>query len=94
MPGTLRVGHGQDRAVDELCVAQIEGWFSLLSRRAIRRGIFRSVSQLVESIKAFITAWNDNRHPFVWVKTPDEILAKARVKIPPRSIHAAPVKVT
>jgi len=39
---------------------QVEGWFSLLSQRAIRPGIFRSVSQLVESIQAFITAWNGN----------------------------------
>lgn len=66
---------------------QVEGWFSLLSRRAIRRGIFRSVSQLVESIQAFITAWNDNRHPFAWVKTPDEILAKAYPKAISGSLH-------
>jgi len=25
----------------------------------------------------FLDAWDDNKHPFVWVKTPDQILAKA-----------------
>lgn len=66
---------------------QVEGWFSLLSRRAIRRGVFRSVGQLVEAIQHFIHAWNANRHPFVWVKTADDILAKANPKAISGSVH-------
>lgn len=66
---------------------QVEGWFSLLSRRAIRRGVFRSVGQLVEVIQAFIDAWNKQRHPFVWVKTSEQILAKANPKAISGSVH-------
>ena len=27
-------------------------------------------------IRAFITGWNHRKHPFIWTKTPDQILAK------------------
>jgi transposase len=66
---------------------QVEGWFSLLSRRAIRRGVFRSVGQLIEAIQHFIAAWNNKRHPFVWVKTADQILTKANPKATFGSVH-------
>ena len=56
---------------------QVETWFSILSRKAIRRGVFRSVSSLTDAIQRFIEAWNENKKPFVWVKSADEILAKA-----------------
>jgi transposase len=56
---------------------QVETWFSVLTRQAIRRGAFRSVRELVERIDAFTASWNAGASPFVWVKTADEILAKA-----------------
>ena len=56
---------------------QVETWFSILSRKAIRRGVFRSVSSLTDAIQRFIEAWNETKKPFVWVKSADEILAKA-----------------
>ena len=56
---------------------QVETWFGILTRQAIRRGSFRSVKELVAMIAAFTRAWNDGSSPFVWVKTADEILAKA-----------------
>ena len=56
---------------------QIETWFGILTRQAIRRGAFRSVKELVERIEAFTAAWNAGASPFVWVRTDDEILAKA-----------------
>ena len=52
-------------------------WFSVLTRQAIRRGVFRSVRELVARIDAFTASWNEGASPFVWVKTTDEILAKA-----------------
>ena len=27
-------------------------------------------------IRAFINGWNDRKHPFIWTKPADEILAK------------------
>jgi len=56
---------------------QIETWFGILSRQAIRRGSFRSVKELVAMIAAFTAQWNEGSTPFRWIKTADEILAKA-----------------
>jgi transposase len=56
---------------------QIETWFGILSRQAIRRGSFESVRALVAAIERFTREWNTDATPFAWVKTPDQILAKA-----------------
>ena len=56
---------------------QVEIWFSLLSRRAIQRGVFRSVAALRDAILRFLEAWNAKRKPFVWVKSAEQILARA-----------------
>ncbi len=56
---------------------QVETWFGILTRQAIRRGSFRSVKELVAMIEAFTQQWNTGSGPFAWVKTADEILAKA-----------------
>jgi transposase len=56
---------------------QIETWFSILTRQAIRRGSFRSMKELAARIDAFTRSWNEGSTPFVWVKSADEILAKA-----------------
>jgi transposase len=58
----------------------VEVWFSLIERQAIRRGSFASVRDLNAKIRAFITGWNDRRHPFVWTKTAEQILSKANRK--------------
>ena len=56
---------------------QVETWFGILTRQAIRRGAFRSVTELIERIDTFIAARNAGASPFAWVKSADEILAKA-----------------
>ena len=56
---------------------QVETWFGILTRQALRRGSFESVRALVAAIERFTREWNADATPFVWVKTPDEILAKA-----------------
>jgi transposase len=61
---------------------QVETWFGILTRQAIRRGSFGSVKELVEMIDAFTDQWNAGATPFAWVKTADEILAKAVRKRP------------
>ncbi len=55
----------------------VEVWFGIIERQAIHRGSFRSVRDLNTKIRAFITGWNDRCHPFIWTKTPDQILKKA-----------------
>ena len=58
----------------------VEVWFGIIERQAIRRGVFPSVRDLTVKIRAFITGWNRRKHPFIWTKTPDEILAKIKRK--------------
>ena len=49
---------------------------------AIRRGSFGSVKELIAKIYLFAANWNAGASPFAWVKTADEILAKAVRKRP------------
>jgi hypothetical protein len=55
----------------------LEVWFSLIERQAIHRGTFGSVIDLNAKIRAYIAGWNERCHPFVWIKTADQILKKA-----------------
>jgi transposase len=64
---------------------QVETWFGILTRQAIRRGSFRSVKELTAMIDAFTRQWNEGASPFAWVKTADQILAKAVRKPRPTS---------
>jgi hypothetical protein len=41
----------------------VEIFFGIITRRAIRRGTFTSVRDLVEAIRAFIDGWNDAANP-------------------------------
>lgn len=56
---------------------QIETWFGILTRQAIRRGSFGSVKELIARINTFTANWNTGSTPFVWTRTADEILSKA-----------------
>jgi putative transposase len=57
---------------------QVEIWFGIVTRRAIRRGAFRSVKALVAKINQFVETHNSNTRPFVWTATADSILEKVR----------------
>jgi len=56
----------------------VERWFAELTNKAVRRGVFRSVPQLIEAIDAFLAAWNNEPKPFIWTATAADILAKVR----------------
>lgn len=47
---------------------QIECWFSILSRRALKGASFRSPREVRQAIDAFITAYNKTAAPFEWTK--------------------------
>ena len=47
---------------------QVEVWFSLLARQALRGASFTSVRQLREAIDAFIAVYNPRAIPFEWTK--------------------------
>jgi hypothetical protein len=55
-----------------------EALVEVLQRRAIRRGVFRSVGVLRAAIERFLVTWNEDAFPFAWLKTPEQILAKAK----------------
>lgn len=56
----------------------VEGFFSTITRRRIRRGVFKSVSDLQEAIRRYIREHNKDAKPFVWTKPAETILAKLR----------------
>lgn len=47
---------------------QIEVWFSILSRHALRSASFANVRQLRQAIDRFIAAYNETAAPFEWTK--------------------------
>jgi len=62
----------------------VERWFGELTQKAVRRGAFVSVVDLIQAIEAFLAAWNENPKPFVWTAKVEAIVEKierARVKL-------------
>ncbi|MRD49086.1 IS630 family transposase [Caenimonas koreensis DSM 17982] len=55
---------------------QVERFFALITDKAIRRGSFTSVNQLVQRIDHFVTHHNENCQPFRWTATAESILEK------------------
>ena len=54
----------------------VERWFRELTDKALRRGVFHSVPDLIAAIEAYLDAHNDDPKPFVWTATAEDILAK------------------
>jgi len=55
---------------------QVERWFGIITQRAIRRGSFASVKELIAKIEHFIDNYNKGSTPFSWTATADSILEK------------------
>src|SRR5467141_2952620 len=51
-------------------------WLGEITRKQIRRGVFKSVDQLIQVIEDYVRHNNKNPKPFVWTKRVDEILEK------------------
>jgi transposase len=64
--------------VGSSCKNQVETFFGIITKQAIRRGTFTSVNALISRIRAYVQNWNTDARPFVWTATADEILAKVR----------------
>jgi transposase len=56
----------------------VERWFRDLTDKALRRGSFNSVPDLITSIEEYLEAHNEEPKPFVWTATAESILAKVR----------------
>lgn len=47
---------------------QVEIWFGILTRKALKGASFNSKEELATAIQDFCDAWHKNAHPFVWRK--------------------------
>lgn len=54
----------------------VEGFFSVITRRRLSRGVFHSIVDLQAAIKRYIAEHNSHPKPFVWTKTANEIFDK------------------
>jgi transposase/DNA-binding CsgD family transcriptional regulator len=54
----------------------VETFFSTLTRRRLKRGVFRSILDLQAAIHRYLAEHNDDPKPFTWTKTAAQILAK------------------
>jgi transposase len=54
----------------------IERWFRRITDDRIRRGAFRSVPQLIETITGYIETNNADPKPLIWTATAENMLAK------------------
>ena len=50
---------------------QVEIWFNIITQRAIRRGTFKSVRDLIAKTEAFVKQYNKGCRPFSWTATAD-----------------------
>jgi len=56
----------------------VEGFFAKLTRRRLKRGVFRSVVDLQAAINRFVKETNQMPKPFQWTADPDKIIAAVR----------------
>ena len=52
----------------------VERWFGEITRKRIRRGVFKSVPELVVVIEEYIRCHNEDPKPFVWTKRAEDII--------------------
>ena len=56
----------------------VEGFFATLTKRRLKRGVFRSIFDLQSSINRFLKEHNMQSKPFVWTADPEKIIAAVR----------------
>ena len=56
----------------------VEGFFAKLTKRRLKRGVFRSLVDLHAAINRFLAETNNNPKPFVWTADPDTIIAAVK----------------
>jgi transposase len=66
----------------------VERFFAEITRKRIRRGVFKSVAELEQAIMDYLKIHNVDPRPFVWTKSAREIFEKvARAKQVLESVH-------
>jgi len=60
----------------------VERWFRELTQKRLRRGVFRSVPELIAGIEGFLASYNHDPKPFVWTASANAIIDKvSRCKV-------------
>jgi transposase len=54
----------------------VERFFRDLTENRLRRGVFRSVLELIEALDEYVDRHNENPKPFIWTAKANDILAK------------------
>ena len=54
----------------------VERWFRELTQKRLRRGVFRSVPELIAGIEGFMASYNNDPKPFVWTASANAIIEK------------------
>lgn len=52
----------------------VEGFFAVLAKRRLKRGVFHSVVDLQAAINRFIDERNQKPKPFLWTADPDKVI--------------------
>jgi len=56
----------------------VEGFFAKLSKRRLKRGVFRSIVDLQAAISRFLEETNGDPKPLIWTADPDKIIAAVK----------------
>jgi transposase len=56
----------------------VESFFAKLTKKRLKRGVFRSLQELKDAIHRFLDDTNANPKPFAWTKDPNKIIAAVK----------------
>ncbi len=56
----------------------MKGFFSTLTRRRLKRGVFRSIADLQAAINRYVADHNHDPRAFTWAAEPQRVLAAVR----------------
>jgi len=56
----------------------VERWFREITDKRIRRGVFKSVPELIQAIQDYIAHHNTDPKPFIWTAKAEDIIEKYR----------------
>ena len=71
-------GEFQENTWRAFWLTAVEGFFAKLTRRRLKRGVFRSILDLQTAINRFVAETNADPKPFVWTADPKRVLAAVK----------------
>lgn len=56
----------------------VERFFRDITENQLRRGVFKSLKELIEAIEQYLKTHNENPKPFIWTAKASDILEKVK----------------